>query len=213
MGFQVRCKRSWLRQPRSIRRATATNSGPLSERMCAGMPRDDEQIAERLDDIGCLELPCDTDRQALAGELVDDAQHPERLSIVGAVGDEVIGPDMVGALRAQTDARTVIEPETATFRLFGWDFQPLTSPDPLDTLLVHRPAGSAKQRRDPAIPVAAVLAGKFDDVGSQSCLVIGRRRNLPLRRSMLTQCPASSSLGDAKLGCHMIHARAAARRA
>ena len=37
-------------------------------------------------------------------ELVDDAQQPERLAIVGAVGDEVIGPDMVWPLRPQTDA-------------------------------------------------------------------------------------------------------------
>lgn len=37
--------------------------------------------------------------------------------------------------------------------LFGRDLQPLTSPDPLDALLVHRPAGSTKQRRDPAISI------------------------------------------------------------
>ena len=71
-----------------------------------------------------FELPGDTDGQALAGELVDDAQHPERLSIVGAVGDEVIGPDMVGTLRPQTDARSVVEPETSAFRLFGGTFSP-----------------------------------------------------------------------------------------
>ena len=98
---------------------------------------------------------------------------------------------MVGTLRAQTDARPVVEPEPPAFGLFGRDFQPLTSPDPLNTLLVHRPAGATQQRRDPAIPVAAVLAGKFDDVGSQCCLVIGRRRNLALRRSMLTQVPGT----------------------
>jgi len=97
--------------------------------------------------------------------------------------------------------------------LFGWHFQPLTPPDPLDPFLVHRPAACAKQRRDPAIPVAAVLPGKFNDIGRQSSFIIGRPGDLPLRRSMLTQCPASSSLGDAKLGCHMTYARAAARRA
>ena len=66
-------------------------------------PRD-EQLAEGLDDIGSLEFPRHTDRQALTAELVDDAQHPERLSIVGTICDEVIGPDMIGTLRAQTDA-------------------------------------------------------------------------------------------------------------
>ena len=116
--------------------------------------------------VGGFELPCHTDGQAFTGELVDDAQHPERLSVVGAISNEVVGPDMVGPLRAQTNARSIIEPQTPAFGLFCRDFQPLTSPDPLDTLLVHRPSGSAKQRRDPAISVAAVLAGKRDDVGS-----------------------------------------------
>ena len=173
-------------------------------------PRD-EQLAECLDDIGRLELPRDTDGQALAAELVDDAQHPERLAIVGAVSDEVIGPDMVGPL--QTDAGTVVEPQTPAFRLFGRDLQPLAPPDPLNTFFVHPPAGSAKQRRDSAISVAAILAGKLDDVGGQSRLVIGCRGDLALRRSVLTQCPARSSLGDAKLDCDMIDARAASRGA
>lgn len=62
-------------------------------------PRD-EEIAERLDHIGSLELACDMDCQALASELVDDAQYPVRASIVSPIGDEVIGPHMVGALRA-----------------------------------------------------------------------------------------------------------------
>ena len=172
-------------------------------------PRD-KQLAECLDNVDCLQLPRDADGQALTGELVDDAQHPERLSVVGAVSNEVIGPDMVGPLRPQTDARAVVEPQTTAFRLFAGDFQPLTSPDPLDTLLVHRPAGSTQQRRDPAVSVAAILAGKFDDVGSQCCLVIGCRWGLSLRRSMLTQGSAGPSLGDAKLGRDVIHAGAAA---
>ena len=79
---------------------------------------------------------------------------------------------MVWTLRAQANARPVVEPEPAAFGLFGRDFQPLTSPDPFDALLVHPPPGAPQQRRDPAIPVAAVLAGKFDDVGSQRGLVI-----------------------------------------
>ena len=143
-------------------------------------PRD-EQLAEGLDDVGRLELARDTDGQALAAELIDDAQHPECPAVVSAVRNEVIGPDMVRSLRPQTDARSVIKPESSAFRLFGRDFKPLTSPDPFNTLLVHRPPGAAQQRRNPAIPVAAVLAGKFDDVGRQCGLVIGRRRGLPLR--------------------------------
>jgi hypothetical protein len=42
---------------------------------------------------------------------------------MGAVSDEVIGPDMVGPLRPQTDAGAVIEPQTSSLRLFGRDLQ------------------------------------------------------------------------------------------
>ena len=63
-----------------------------------------EQLAERLDNVGGLEPAGYADGQALAGELVDDAQHSERFAIVGAVSDEVVRPGMVGALRPQTDA-------------------------------------------------------------------------------------------------------------
>ena len=66
-------------------------------------PRD-EQLAERLDDVGGLELAGHTDGQALAAELINDAQHPERFAVVSAVSDEVVRPDVIGALRPQTDA-------------------------------------------------------------------------------------------------------------
>jgi hypothetical protein len=79
----------------------------------------------------------------------------------------------------------------------------------LNTLLVHRPAGSAKQRRNPVISIAAILTSRLDDVGSQCYLVIGCRWDLALRRSVLAQCSARPSLGYAKLGHHMIDARTA----
>jgi hypothetical protein len=63
---------------------------------------------------------------------------------------------MVGSLRPQTDAREVVQPETPAFGLLGRHFQPLASPDLLNTLLVHRPAGPTQQRRDPAIQSLAL---------------------------------------------------------
>ena len=56
----------------------------------------DEQLAEGIDDAGCRH----TDGQALTAELVDDAQHSECLSVVGAVSDEVIGADMIRSFPA-----------------------------------------------------------------------------------------------------------------
>jgi len=41
------------------------------------------------------------------GELVEHVEHPVSASIVGAVLGEVVGPDVIGVLWAQPDARSV----------------------------------------------------------------------------------------------------------
>ena len=71
-----------------------------------------------------LELARHPDRQALAGELVDDVEHPELASVVGAVLDEVVGPDMVLVLRPQPHAGAVAEPQPAPLGLPGGTFSP-----------------------------------------------------------------------------------------
>lgn len=96
----------------------------------------------------------------------------------------------MGTLRTQANTRPVIEPKGSAFGLFDRDFQPLTSPDPFNALLVYRPPGAPQHRCNPAIPVAPVLASKFDDVSSQCGFVIGRPRNLPLRDA----CAAAGGL-------------------
>lgn len=52
----------------------ATNSGHcLNEH--AGHPAQHDEIGKGADRVGALELAGDSDRQALEGELVDDAEH------------------------------------------------------------------------------------------------------------------------------------------
>ena len=50
----------------------------------------DEQIRQNIDDIDRGELPADTDRQALAGVLVEHVQCSERTPVAGAMMDEVV---------------------------------------------------------------------------------------------------------------------------
>ena len=59
----------------------------------------DEQVGQNVDHIDRLKLAVDTDRQAFMGELVEHVEHPVPASIVGAILDEVIGPDMIALLR------------------------------------------------------------------------------------------------------------------
>src|SRR4051812_33130581 len=56
-----------------------------------------------------------------ATEPVDDVEHAVLPSVVGAVLDEVVGPDMVRVLRPQPQARAVAQPEPALLGLLPRD--------------------------------------------------------------------------------------------
>jgi hypothetical protein len=61
------------------------------------------------------------------GELVDQVEHAILPPFVRAVFDEVVGPDMVGSLGAQSDAGPVRKPDAALLGLFGRDFRQIRS--------------------------------------------------------------------------------------
>jgi len=52
----------------------------------------------------------DADRDALVRELIDDIEHAILPPLMGAIFDEVVRPDVVAALCAEADARSIIEP-------------------------------------------------------------------------------------------------------
>ena len=84
----------------------------------------DEEIGQRIDHIDGLELAGDPDRQAFVGELVDHVEHAILPSIMGAVLDKVVGPDVIAVLGSQPDARSVLQPQPAAFGLFMGTFVP-----------------------------------------------------------------------------------------
>src|SRR5207237_10205831 len=129
-------------------------------------------------------LAGDTDRQAFMGKLVEHVEHPILASVMGAVLDEVIGPDMIALLRAQPHARSIGQPEPAALGLLRWDLQPLASPDTLDPLVVDYPARLPQQSGDLAIAVAAVLPGQLDNIGRETLLVVTTKRHLAFSRAM-----------------------------
>src|SRR5215475_7356787 len=178
-----------------------------------GNAAQDEQIGENVDDIDCFELAGDTDRQAFVGKLVDDIEHPISTSIVGAVLDKVAAPDVIAVLRAQPDARSVSQPQPASFGLLIGDLQPLASPDALDPLVIDDPARLAQQPCNLAIAVAAVSLGKLDNIGRQTLLVLTATRDLALRRAMVPERRAGATLGDMQLSSHMLDTGTATRGA
>ena len=171
-----------------------------------GNAAQDEQVRQNVDDIDCFELAGDTGRQAFVGKLVNDIEHPISASIVGAVLDKIVGPDVITVLRAQPNTRSVGQPEPAALGLLRWDLQPLALPDTLDPLVVDYPARLAQQFGDLAIAVAAVLPGKLDNIGGQTLLVVTTARDLALCRAMLPERRTGATLGDMQLRSDLLNA-------
>ncbi len=87
-----------------------------------------QPCVETLDDVTRGELVSNPDRQALAGEFVQDVERAKDPAIIGSMMHEVSRPDMVRPLGTQPDTGTVVEPQTATFGLRPRHFQPVAVP-------------------------------------------------------------------------------------
>ena len=73
----------------------------------------DEQVREHIDHVRRLELARYPDRQALAGELVDDVQQADLTPVMRTRLDEVVGPDMIAVLGPQPDTGAIPVPQPA----------------------------------------------------------------------------------------------------
>ncbi len=179
-----------------------------------GHAAQDEQIGQHVDDIDGVQLPVDPNGQTFVRKLVDDVQHPVFPSLMRAILDKVVGPDMVRPLGAKTDTGSIRKPQPPALGLLGGNFQPLAPPDPFDPFVVDNSAGGRSQKLcDLPIAVAAILAGELNDVGGQPFFVISPRWNAALRRTVLSERAADPSLGHFQLGSNMVDAGAATRGA
>jgi hypothetical protein len=173
----------------------------------------DEEIGQNVDHIDSLEVAGDTDRQAFMAEFVEHVEHAIPASIVGAVLDKVVGPDMIAVLRPEPNARSVGQPEPAALGLLRGNLQPLTLPDTLDPLVVDYPARLAQELGDLAVAIAAVVPGKLDNIGGETLLVVTATRDLALRRAMLPERRTGATLGDMQLRSDLLNAGTATRGA
>src|SRR5262249_6358744 len=105
------------------------------------------------------------------------------------------------------------QPEPAALGLLMGNLQPLTSPDPLDPLVVDCPAYLAQELGDLAIAIAAVLPSKLNNIGGETLLLLPTARDLALRRAMLPQRRTGATLGDMQLRSHLLNAGTATRGA
>src|SRR5215472_16635454 len=128
-----------------------------------------------------VEPPRHTDRQALTGELIDHGQQAQAAAVLRACIYKVVAPDVILSLGPQANARPIVEPQSSTRFLLGRNFEPLAPPDALHTVFAHLPSGHLQQRRDTAIPIAAVLARQCHNRLRESIFVAALRGLIALR--------------------------------
>jgi hypothetical protein len=178
-----------------------------------GNAAQDEEIRQSIDHVDGLEPAGHADGQALMGKFVDNVEHADPTPIVGSVLDEVVGPDVIAVLGPEPNAGAVVQPEAAALRLPSRNLEPLASPDPLHPLVVDEPAGAAQQFGDLAIAIAPIPLGQLDNVRRQPVFIVTALRDLALRRAMLAERRAGTTLGDGQLPSNMLDADAATRGA
>src|SRR5271167_1219134 len=106
---------------------------------------------------------------------------------------------MVGVLRPQPHARSIVEPQPPARLLPLRNLQPFATPDALYPVLANLPAVPLQQRRDPAIPIASVLAGQLHDGPGECILVFALCQQIALRAAWLVHQPARPPLTQTML--------------
>ena len=120
---------------------------------------------------------------------------------------------MVRTLRSETNARSIVEPQTAPFGLLHWHFQPFPPPDAIDAFDVDPPAFGDQHLADAPVAVAAIPRRQPHDGGGQRCFIVRRLQMPPLRRTRLSDDRTRATLRDIQLRTHVLDARALSGRA
>ena len=161
-------------------------------------------VSQRSDHFGTRPTPFRADQQALARGLVDQVEDAHAATIVRPRAHEVVAPHVARMCRPKPHTRSIVKPQPSSWLLLLRYLQPFTTPDPLDPVLAHPPARTYQQRRDPAIPVASILAGKSNDGLSQTIFVFALCRPIALPATGLLRQIARSPLTDPMLRTLML---------
>ncbi len=99
------------------------------------------------------------------------------------------------------------------FPRFPGDFEPFSTPQAINALGIHLPAGRLQHPADTAIPETGMLAYQFQNLLQQSGFIISRSRLVALTGTGLIQHPAGFAFGNVERLLQMLDGLAFARRA
>jgi hypothetical protein len=90
--------------------------------------------------------------------------------------------------------------------LFPWHFQPLTSPQALNALVIDLPTGISQQNCDPTVSISTMLSHQLDHVRHQALFICAPPWLASLCRSVLAKYLTDPTLRYLQLATHMINA-------
>jgi hypothetical protein len=120
---------------------------------------------------------------------------------------------MAAVFRPQPYAGPIIQLQSSLLKLFHGHYQPLTSPQALNALVIDQPTSLSKQGRDPSVPVPAILPCKFDHIRYQEVFVQSARWPPPLCGPILAKHLADPTFGYSQLATDMINTNTTTRGA
>ena len=113
---------------------------------------------------------------------------------------------MVTVCRPQSYAGAVIQPEPSLLWLFHRHFQPLTSPQALNALVIDQPTGVSQQSGDATISIPAKLPRQLDHIRHQPVFVCLASRVATLGGSVLAKHAADPAFGHRQFATNMVDA-------
>src|ERR1039457_1168070 len=102
-------------------------------------PAYQHHIRQRFDHLQTPQAPCHSQRQTFPRVLVDHHQDAQCSSIVRHRLHKIVAPHMIRTLWSQPHTRTIPEPQPPSRPTLPRHLQPFASPDPLHSILPHRP--------------------------------------------------------------------------
>jgi len=124
---------------------------------------------------------------------------------MSSVLNEVVRPDMILPTWTKSHAGTIVQPEPSPFGLLLWYFQPLPSPDSLNTLVIDAPAFCPQQTGNAPVTITTILTGQPDDVRRQGIFIGSASWFLALSGSVLTEDMASPAFTNTELADDLIN--------
>lgn len=155
-----------------------------------------EELSQAVQNVLGVQSTGDSYRQALPRVLIDHRQDSKHSPFMSPGLNEIVGPHMILVLWPKPNARSVVEPEPAPFRLLLRDFESFATPDSLNSLVIDTPTSIVQKSGDPSVSVPAKLARKLEDLRHQVSLEWAFPRSTTLSRSGLAKNSAGTTLGN-----------------